>query len=113
MSAEQVYAYLKRLGYILDRARSAPSTSDNKKGKQVARPSLLSQLSLPLSTFRDLVSALLASIRLLFRRTENRIQLIATCVIKRSEGRLASLVSGRRWASYGEQTGFGGRDSTS
>jgi tRNA-splicing endonuclease subunit Sen54 len=100
----QVYAFLKRLGYTLVRARPIPG---------IERPVPERPFSL-YYTLRDTISDQYLRLRdALFRLAQTlhslvtdtlakRVRLVATRIVGRQEGRFASLVAGRRWANYGE-----------
>lgn len=99
----QVYAYLKRLGYTLVRARPIPGV----ERPPPDRPFSLyyatrDALSLPLITIRDSLLRFIQSLRAFVTSTlAKNVRLIATRTVGSREGKFASLVSGRRWANYG------------
>ncbi|GAA5960559.1 hypothetical protein JCM21900_002842 [Sporobolomyces salmonicolor] len=98
----QVYAFLKRLGYVLVRARPIPGV----ERPEPTRPFSLYHASrqaliLPFTSTRDLVLHLVHSLRTWFTTSfASRVRLIVTRAVGGREGCFASLVSGRRWATY-------------
>ncbi|KAL8279072.1 hypothetical protein RQP46_008530 [Phenoliferia psychrophenolica] len=96
-----VYAQLKRLGYVLVRSRSTTPLARPLKATTVIPRSTLELLQLPFTSlhraFLRLFRSLLALPRSLFI---NPITLGVTRVLAKGEGRLRSLVGTGRWTSY-------------
>lgn len=98
----QVFAHLKRLGYVLTRARATPAPSGKTVKPALPRRSLLALLALPFSALRHLVFQLVSSLRripLLLKSSGPLLPL--TRLLRRSEGVSRPLAFGRRWATYG------------
>lgn len=100
----QVYAYLKRLGYVVVRARAPPPAPA--RPAQPAPRSTLDLLRAPLLAARAWLLRVLASIRQFrFGALNRSLTLAVTRTLQAHEGTFASLLAGRRWATYG--TSFG------
>lgn len=99
MGQEQIYAYLKRLGYTVIRARPRhPFEKPTTKTVVLPRRSILQLLRLTFNHAFYFASALR---KLLVTRTPARVKLALTRTLKKGEGSFLALVSGRRWTSYG------------
>lgn len=55
----------------------------------------------PAQLVRDLFLSILETLQRLFRQLPKTVQLIMTRALRSTEGRVTSLLSGRRWATYG------------
>ncbi|GAA5984756.1 hypothetical protein JCM10908_003489 [Rhodotorula pacifica] len=100
----QVYAFLRRLGYVVIRARpitGAERTVSTKK-LPLYRTVLDSALR-PLAVLRDHVLRLIASFRDFLQRPRTaveRLRYSATRALRRGEGEIKSLLAGRAWSVY-------------
>ena len=95
-----MYAYLKRLGYVVVRARALQPAAA-RPPKPVPR-SIAQILQAPFLAARAWLLRVLASARQLrFGQLSASLRLAVTRTLQAHEGTLLSLVSGRRWASYG------------
>ncbi|GAA5944322.1 tRNA splicing endonuclease subunit SEN54 [Sporobolomyces koalae] len=98
----QVYAFLKRLGYTLVRARPIPGTEKPPPD----RPFSLyyetrDLLHARYHALRNAIAQLVQAARKLIANTlANHVRLVATRAVGGREGRFVSLVAGRRWANY-------------
>jgi len=101
----QVYAFLRRLGYVLTRARPIAGTERPVFVKPTPLyRTVLDYLSLPFLSTRDLLLRLVNAAKALTRDSPNtakRIRLHVTRAIGRREGQSSCLVAGGRWTSYG------------
>ena len=99
----QVYAQLKRLGYILVRSRVIPTRTPRSKKTAVAPRSTVQLLRIPLDTLHHALLRLFRSLLAIPRSFLSKpIILRATRVLKKGEGRLRSLIGAGRWTSYGK-----------
>ncbi|GAA5995551.1 hypothetical protein JCM5350_004034 [Sporobolomyces pararoseus] len=98
----QVYAFLKRLGYTLVRARPIPGTERPPPDRPFSLYyTVRDTLSLYFAQIRESLLRIVHSLRTYVTNTlANNVRLVATRVVGSREGRFASLVSGRRWANY-------------
>ncbi|GAA6025129.1 hypothetical protein JCM11491_004398 [Sporobolomyces phaffii] len=98
----QVYAFLKRLGYTLVRARPIPGTEKPPPDRPFSLYYTIRDfLSHRFHHLRDSILRLAHSLRTLARSTlARRVRLVVTRTVGGKEGRFASLASGRRWANY-------------
>ncbi|BGP27200.1 tRNA-splicing endonuclease subunit sen54 [Rhodotorula toruloides] len=100
----QVYAFLRRLGYVVVRAR--PVVGAERPTSIQAAPAyrhFVDCLARPILSIRHLVFRLVSSIRTALLRsptTAKCIRLIVTRAVGGQEGKQASLVAGRRWTTY-------------
>ncbi|KPV72651.1 uncharacterized protein RHOBADRAFT_55742 [Rhodotorula graminis WP1] len=100
----QVYAFLRRLGYVLTRAR--PIAGSERPAFVKPTPiyrTVLDYLSIPFLSTRDLVLRLTHAAKALFRAsptTAKRIRLHVTRAVGKREGQMACLAAGGRWTSY-------------
>jgi tRNA-splicing endonuclease subunit Sen54 len=103
-SSLQVYAFLKRLGYTLVRARPIPGIERPVPERPFSLYyTLRDTISDQYLRLRDVLFRLAQTLRSLVTDTlAKRVRLVATRIVGRQEGRFASLVAGRRWANYGE-----------
>ena len=97
-----MYAYLKRLGYVVVRARASPP-APARPPKPVTRSLSLAQLvRAPLDAARAWLLRVLASFRAFrFGSMSGTLQLAVTRTVQAYEGTYLSLVAGRLWATYG------------
>ncbi|KAI5475801.1 hypothetical protein MNV49_000812 [Pseudohyphozyma bogoriensis] len=97
----QVYSHLKRLGYVVVRARVPPPPAP--KTKAVVKPSfdVLRLFRLPFSTLSGILLGMggaLANLRNLLLPPKARLGL--TRIVDKGEGVVSALVAGRRWSTY-------------
>ncbi|BGP43067.1 tRNA-splicing endonuclease subunit sen54 [Rhodotorula kratochvilovae] len=100
----QVYAFLRRLGYVLTRARPIAGTERPVFVKPTPLyRTILDFLSLPFLSTRDLLLRLAHSLQALVGSapaTAKRIRLHVTRAVGKKEGQFSCLVAGRRWTTY-------------
>ncbi|BGP34903.1 tRNA-splicing endonuclease subunit sen54 [Rhodotorula toruloides] len=100
----QVYAFLRRLGYVVVRARPVSGAERPTAVKPApAYRHFIDCLAYSFLSIRDLVQRLVSSARAMFLRsptTAKRIRLIVTRAVGAREGKQASLFAGRRWTTY-------------
>jgi len=105
LARQQVYAFLRRLGYVLTRARPIAGTERPVFVKPVPLyRTLLDFLSLPFLSTRDLVLRLAHAVKALVRqspKTAKRIRMHVTRAVGKREGQMSCLAAGGRWTSYG------------
>ncbi|GAA6049227.1 hypothetical protein JCM3770_003317 [Rhodotorula araucariae] len=100
----QVYAFLRRLGYVLTRARPIAGTERPVfvRSTPLYR-TILDYLCLPFLSTRNLLVRLAHSLKALVRSspaTAKRIRLHVTRTVGKAEGQFSCLVAGRRWTTY-------------
>lgn len=102
-SRAQVYAFLKRLGYTLVRARPIPGVEKPPPDRPFSLYYAVRDcLANYYSDLRRTVLRLLHSLHSIVTNVlAHRVRLVTTRAVGGREGRYASLVSGRRWANYG------------
>ncbi|BGP57769.1 tRNA-splicing endonuclease subunit sen54 [Rhodotorula sphaerocarpa] len=98
----QVYAFLRRLGYVVVRARSIAGAERAVTTKRLPLYRILIDTALrPLHSLRESILRLAATLRSWFSgSTVQQVRQIVTRSLKRAEGQASSLLSGRRWTSY-------------
>lgn len=95
-----MYAYLKRLGYVVVRARALPPAPP--RPAKVVPKTALQLLQAPWLAARAWLLRVLASVRQFrFGSLNAALTLAVTRTLESHEGRFSSLVTGRRWATYG------------
>ncbi|GAA6060169.1 hypothetical protein JCM10212_005170 [Sporobolomyces blumeae] len=98
----QVYAFLKRLGYVLVRARPLPDVEKLPPKRPFSLYyTIRDALLVPLNYLRTLYSRIIESVAKVRKELwVKQIRLFVTRSVGRNEGRTASLAAGRRWATF-------------
>ncbi|POY74704.1 hypothetical protein BMF94_2179 [Rhodotorula taiwanensis] len=98
----QVYAFLRRLGYVVIRARPVTGAERIVTTKKLPLYRILINSALrPLVRLRDSVLRLASTLRsYLVGSHVQRIRYSVTRALRQGEGRLSGLLGGRGWASY-------------
>ncbi|GAA5868606.1 hypothetical protein JCM3774_005444 [Rhodotorula dairenensis] len=100
----QVYAFLRRLGYVVIRARPILGAERIVTPKKLPLYRAVLDTALrPIALFRDYVLRLVADFRSFLRTPRNgarQIRYSATRALRRGEGEIKSLLSGRTWTVY-------------
>lgn len=102
----QVYAFLRRLGYVVIRARSISGAERVVTTKKLPLYRTVLDTALrPIAFLRDYLLRLVAGFRTLLKQPRHavkQIRYVATRTLSRGEGETKSLLAGRTWALYGE-----------
>lgn len=100
----QVYAFLRRLGYVVIRARSISGAERVVTTKKLPLYRTVLDTALrPIAFLRDYLLRLVAGFRTLLKQPRHavkQIRYVATRTLSRGEGETKSLLAGRTWALY-------------
>lgn len=102
----QVYAFLRRLGYVVTRARPITGAERIVTTKKLPlHRAVLDTALRPLAVLRDYLLRLVANVRSFLqapRSAAQQVRYTVTRALRRGEGEVKSLLSSRSWTVYGK-----------